>query len=228
MSNRNRAERPAAPPLVLASGSPRRHEYLALLGAPFRIQAPDVPEEPQPGERPTDLALRLSLAKAEAVAARFPEDLVLAADTIVVLEGRVLGKPADPAEAVAMLRALGGREHVVYTALALVRGRDGLRRRDLAGTPVRMAPYTEEEIARYVATGDPLDKAGAYAIQAEGFSPVERFRGCYANVVGLPMCHLYRTLGTLGYKTPVHPLDACPLAAAQGCPWSHGILHAAP
>ncbi len=226
MSNRNRADRPAALPLVLASGSPRRREYLALLGARFRVRAPAVPEAPRPGERPADLALRLSLAKAEEVAARHPEDLVLAADTIVVLEGRVLGKPAGPAEALEMLRALRGREHTVYTALALARGRDGLRRRDIAATPVRMAPYTDEEIARYVATGDPLDKAGAYAIQAVGFAPVERFRGCYANVVGLPMCHLYRSLEALGHATPIHPLDACPLAAAQGCPWAYGILHA--
>jgi len=211
---------------VLASGSPRRRELLGLLGARFRLEVPDVPEDPLSGERPPALALRLSLAKAEAVAARFPADLVIAADTIVVLGERVLGKPADPPEALRMLRALRGREHLVYTALALVGRGDGLRLQELAATPVRMANYSDEELARYVASGDPLDKAGAYAIQAESFAPVARFQGCYANVVGLPMCHLYRALRALGRPTPVHPLDACPLAAAQGCPWSHAITQA--
>lgn len=196
------------------------------MGLRFRIASPDVPEDERPGEPPEALALRLSTDKARSVAATDADPLVVAADTIVVDDGRVLGKPMDADEATRMLRHLRGRRHRVLTGLAIVRASDGWLCRQLASTPVHMAHYSERAIAEYVAGGDPLDKAGAYAIQSAVLNPVARVVGCYANVVGLPMCHLYRALALAGVRAPVHPLDACPLAVSQGCPWSREITSA--
>ncbi|NLD44379.1 MAG: septum formation protein Maf [Chloroflexi bacterium] len=234
MSNRNqnsaarRGPAGATASITLASGSPRRRDLVGLLGLPHSIEVPDVPEVQLPGEQPADLALRLSLEKALAVALWRPHDVVLAADTIVVLDGVILGKPEDAAEAVGMLRRLRNRVHLVYTGLAIVREDSGVRCQQLACTPVRMANYSEEALAAYVATGDPLDKAGAYAIQAETFAPVAGLEGCYTNVVGLPLCHLYRGLRALGLLVPAHPLEVCPQAVGAGCPWAADILSARP
>ena len=177
-------------PLILASGSPRRREFMEMLGLPFTIQTADIDETPHPGESPTDLVLRLSRAKGAAVAQQVPHALVIAADTIVVLDDEILGKPSDPADAHRMLRRLNGREHSVMTAVSLQHHQTGRQTTHLSQTLVRMRPYTEPEIAAYVASGDPMDKAGAYAIQNPDFAPVAGLSGCYAGVVGLPLGHL--------------------------------------
>ncbi len=173
------------PDLILASKSPRRQQLLAALGLTFSIDAADVDETPLPGEQPDALVCRLCRTKAQAVAARYPGRIILAADTTVVLDGALLGKPADPAEAAAMLQALCGRTHQVYTAVCLAA--NGTLTASLSRSDVTMRPYSDAEIATYVATGDPLDKAGAYAIQHPCFSPVAAWEGCYASIMGLPL-----------------------------------------
>ena len=139
-------------------------------------------------------------AKPATVAGRSPlDDIIIAADTTVVDEGQILGKPANAYEAESMLRRLRGREHQVFTALAVVRRSEGFLALDWCVTQVPMRTYSDEEMYAYIATGDPLDKAGAYAIQHPDFSPVANLEGCYANVMGLPLCHLKRTLDAAGY-----------------------------
>lgn len=211
--------------IVLASASPRRSELLGALGLGFRVMPAEADESPRPGESPARLARRLAEAKAAAVTRLPVNDLVIAADTLVVLDGEVLGKPCDAQEASDMLWRLRAREHAVMTALALAEPTSGQVLVQLARTGVLMRPYSREEIAAYVATDDPLDKAGAYAIQHPAFAPVARITHCYANVVGLPLCHLVRGIRRLGRETPRHPLDACPYALEHGgCPWSQAIL----
>ena len=173
------------PRLVLASQSPRRCALLAGLGVRFDADAGDVDETPLPGERPDALACRLCQAKAAAVAARHPGATILAADTMVALDDMLLGKPADASEAAAMLRLLRGRTHQVYTAVCVAQ--DGSLVARLSVSDVTMRPYSDAEIAAYVATGDPLDKAGAYAIQHPLFAPVAAWTGCYAGIMGLPL-----------------------------------------
>ena len=186
---------------ILASSSPRRRELLARLGIDFDIIKPDVDETRHPGEDPFDYAARLSRTKAEIVAQQARSDAaVLAADTVVVLAadtvgvmddapGEILGKPADADEARAMLRRLRGRAHTVCTAftLRINGGGPGQTVTHLERTLVYMRAYTDAEIDAYIATGDPFDKAGSYAIQHEGFHPVDRIEGDYDNVVGLPL-----------------------------------------
>jgi len=174
------------------------------------------------------LVSRLSLSKAMAAAHCDEPEIVIAADTLVVLEGRVLGKPRDAGHAVEMLARLRGRMHLVYSGLTMLDVRQNRVINEIVETPVWMRAYSDEEIAAYVASGDPTDKAGAYAIQHPSFMPVERIEGCYANVMGLPLCHVYRGLAALKELPPVHPLDSCPQAVAQGCPWAAGILGARP
>ena len=184
---------------MLASASPRRRELLALLGLPFVVAAADVDETPAPGETAARLAARLAAAKALAVAgtAALPDPLVIGADTVVVLDGAVRGKPAGPVEAQAALRALRGRGHHVLTALALAaRGRTIWQA--ATETRVDMRSYGDEEIEAYVGSGGPFDKAGGYAIQDPTFQPVLRIVGCYPNVVGLPLCALVRGLRASG------------------------------
>jgi MAF protein len=193
----------AQPQLILASNSPRRRQLLALAGWPFSVSAADVDETPYPNESPAGYVLRLAEAKARAVAAtRLAADqLVLAADTTVVDGSEILGKPANAVEAVAMLKRLRGHTHQVYSGIALLRLPDGLLLTDLCVTPVPMRDYSDEEILAYVQTGDPLDKAGAYAIQHPQFHPVASLDGCYASVMGLPMCHVL----LLMRKMNIHP-----------------------
>lgn len=171
--------------LVLASASPRRRDLLAGLQLDFEVRSAEIDESALTDELPEDHVLRLARAKAQAVA--WPGELVLAADTVVVLEGRILGKPADPAEAHQMLSSLTGREHDVYTGVALFEpDRDTL----VSATDrseVRIAALDKDEISWYVSTGEPLDKAGSYAIQGLGALFVERVVGNYTNVVGLPL-----------------------------------------
>lgn len=186
-----------ARPLLLASASPRRRALLAMVGIPHTVQPADVDETPPPGLEPAALVRHLAAEKALAHAHARPADLFLGADTIVVLDGEVLNKPADAAEAKAMLRRLSGRTHTVFTGLALVHLATARRLKLHEATDVTFAPLTDDEIDAYVATGSPLDKAGAYGIQDDrGALYVERIDGDYYTVVGLPLHRLYHTLKT--------------------------------
>lgn len=196
-------------PLVLASNSPRRRQLLALAGRSFSLQPASIDEQPFPGEHPGAYVLRLARGKARAAGAGQLAGLFLGADTTVALGMEILGKPADGKEAAEMLRRLRGREHTVYTAIALYDPRRGLERSEVCASRVPMRAYSQAEIETYVASGDPLDKAGAYAIQHAGFHPVEEFRGCFASVMGLPLCHLERALRSLGAGSPADVAAAC-------------------
>jgi septum formation protein len=174
--------------LVLASASPRRRELLAQAGFTFDVISADVPEVRKPGEDPIRFVTRLAREKAEAVLANHPvtpDTMILGADTIVLVDDEVLGKPQDAADAARMLRLLSGQTHQVITGVCLAKGRE--RQRAAEVTFVRFATLSDEEIAEYVATGEPLDKAGAYAIQGRAGRWVPRIHGCYFNVVGLPL-----------------------------------------
>ncbi len=197
------------PSLILASTSPRRRELLGLLGLEFEATSPQVDEAPLPDEAPDELVMRLSRLKAASVAGNptCPGVPVVAADTIVVFRGRVIGKPGSPDEAVDILRMLRGRHHMVYSGVTVMLGAHGVT--DLARTRVIMRDYPDSEIEAYVATGDPLDKGGAYAIQNTGFSPVKAIEGCWANVMGLPLCHLARLLSQFGVALPNDVPAAC-------------------
>lgn len=173
------------PGLVLASGSPRRREFLSLLGLRFAVRPPEVDETPLPGEAPRRYVERLAAAKARAAAG--DGEVVIAADTTVVVDGDILGKPADAEEASAMLARIAGRWHEVLTAVAVAAPSRAEPAMGVASTHVRMAAMAPERIAWYVATGEPFDRAGAYAIQGLGALLVEEVRGNYTNVVGLPL-----------------------------------------
>jgi septum formation protein len=172
--------------IVLASGSPRRRQLLEMLGIPHTVDPADVPEREEPGELPETMAIRLARAKARAVLARHPDAAVLAADTVVAVDGRLLGKPADTGDAERMLTTLAGRDHRVVTAVALALP-DGrvLERHDV--TRVWFRSLTPEQIRAYVATGDPLDKAGSYGVQSVGAVLIERVDGDFFGVMGLPV-----------------------------------------
>jgi septum formation protein len=186
----------ARPVLVLASASPRRRQLLASLGLHPEIRPAHIDESARDGERPVEYVARVAREKAEAVAA--PGELVLAADTTVRLGERLLGKPANPAEARSMLAAIAGREHEVLTGVALLEA-GGKPATVVESTRVRMAPMSEEEIRWYAETGEPLDKAGSYAIQDLGSLFVDAIDGNYTNVVGLPLPAVYRLFDDLGY-----------------------------
>ena len=186
--------------LILASRSPRRRQLLAHLGLPFRVVIPQVEEDVAPVAtgKPEELAEALALAKAGAVARDESEGIVIAADTIVVDGDTILGKPADGSEAAVILRRLRGKTHRVITGLAVVDAGSGQRAASHVVTAVHMRHYSDGDIAAYVARGDPLDKAGAYAIQDEQFQPVASYHGCYCNVVGLPLKALVSLLRRAG------------------------------
>jgi septum formation protein len=171
--------------IVLASGSPRRRQLLEMLGIPFRVVAPHVQETLGAAEQPEAYVTRLAREKARSVAAREPGAVVLAADTTVVLRGRVFEKPATPAEAVEMLNRLQGRKHQVLTAVAVAR--DDRVEHALDATDVTFRRLSSQQLEDYVATGEPLDKAGAYAIQGKGAALVEGIRGDFFGVMGLPL-----------------------------------------
>jgi septum formation protein len=177
--------------LVLASRSPRRQEILRQAGIPFTVRAADVDETPLHRERPEDYVRRLAEVKALAVA-REPGEIVLGADTTVVIDGEMLAKPADAADARRMLQLLAGRRHDVLTGICLHRENDLVR--DWASTSVWFARMTSSEIEAYVASGEPMDKAGGYAIQGLASKFITKIEGCYFNVVGLPVSLVYRHL----------------------------------
>lgn len=192
----------ANPRLVLASASPRRRQILDVLGIPFDPIELDVDETPHPGEAPGEVAHRLAVAKAEAGATRYPAALVLGADTVVALDGEALGKPSSAGEAVETLQRLRGRAHRVISRVALAwAGELGEKievSSRVATTEVWMRNYTDDEIREYVASGDPFDKAGSYAIQHPTFRPVEWIAGCFLNVVGLPLPEVVELLRAAG------------------------------
>ena len=189
------------PELVLASASPRRSALLNQVGLTFRVQVSELGEGGEmafPGEAPEPHAARLALAKARDVATRLGEGLVIGADTVVVLEERILGKPADPTAAKAFLLALSGRTHRVVSGVAVVDAATGRSEVATAVTSVQMRPFDAAEAEAYVATGEPMDKAGAYGIQERGALLVEAIQGDYCNVVGLPLVLLVNLLQRFG------------------------------
>lgn len=186
--------------LILASSSPRRAEILANAGLPFSVLSSAVDESPNPGETPAALVQRLANAKADLVTARaVGPAIVVGADTVVVLDDKILGKPRSSDEARHMLQQLSGRTHSVLTGVAMVRLPDGERRQFTESTLVHFRPVTQEEISSYLATEEPHDKAGAYAIQGQAGRYIPRIEGCYFNVVGLPLSRVLTELHSLGW-----------------------------
>ena len=191
--------------LILASSSPRRAEILANAGLPFSVLSSAVDESPYPSEAPAALVQRLANAKADLVTARaVGPAIILAADTVVVLDDKILGKPSSAEDARHMLQQLSGRTHSVLTGVALIRLPDGERRQFIESTLVHFRPITDEELSSYLATQEPYDKAGAYAIQGQAGRYIPRIEGCYFNVVGLPLSRVLTELQTLGW--PENPL----------------------
>jgi septum formation protein len=178
--------------LILASGSPRRRDFLAELGLVFEVRVTDIDETPRPGEDPVDFVARLAREKAQDV--DLPGAWVLGADTAVVVDGEILGKPGDEEEACAMLMRLSGRWHEVWTGFSLCRQATNESYTKTVCTKVRFLPLTPELCRAYVRTGEPLDKAGAYGIQGKGCFLVPEISGSYTNVVGLPMTEVLEAL----------------------------------
>jgi septum formation protein len=228
------------PMLVLASNSPRRRQLLASGGWDFSVVAAQVDERVQPGELPDAYVLRLAENKARAAVGLLSppvphQTLIIAADTTVVapdedeklspaldandseFQPQILGKPADSQEAEAMLRRLRGRTHQVLTGLAVLRASDGRLLKDVCITDVSMRNYSDAAMMAYIASGDPLDKAGAYAIQHAEFRPVENLHGCYANVMGLPLCYLMRMLEAFDVPMDVDIAHSCQTTLDYPC-----------
>ena len=205
------------PDLILASASPRRKELLSRLGYPFEILESGVPEDEPSGMTPREVVQFLAALKADAVAEKLECGTILAADSVIDLDGQILGKPEDHADAILMLKKLGGRTHRVVTGVCLLACGREMRSLFSVATQVDMKAYSDEEISRYVDSGEPMDKAGAYAVQGLGGKLVASVHGCYNNVVGLPLCEVVRHLACFGL-----PLDTrrvyCTLPSGEPCP----------
>ena len=210
--------------LVLASSSPRRRELIAALDLPVEVRSSGLDEgPPYDGERPDEHVVRLSREKAREVARSTGDAAVLAADTSVVVDGAVLGKPADEQEATRMLKLLRGRDHEVITGVTILHGESGRAVSSSRSTRVTLRGYSDREIEEYVLSGEPMDKAGAYAVQDPDFRPASRLEGCYLNAMGLPLCDVLTILHTLGiparvrtdWRLPEQCVD-CPIAAQAG------------
>jgi len=218
------------PKLYLASNSPRRKELLSLVVWEYTLLPSQVDEAPLSNEDGVEYVKRIAKSKAFRAGSQAGVDgVIIAADTAVIdrdASGKteILGKPGNQNEAVEMLRSLRGHTHQVFTAISILRTQNGTIRSDLCATDVPMRNYGDEEIDSYVSSGDPLDKAGAYAIQHAGFHPVERLQGCFANVMGLPLCHLSRSLTHLGITTTVDVPRACQAALEYDCPVFQQVL----
>jgi MAF protein len=211
--------------LILASGSPRRQDLIQLLGLPWQVMIADIDESSVEHPDPTVNAVLTARLKAEAVAPLTPEDaVIIAADTMVVLDQEVLGKPADAESARTMLLQLRGRTHRVVSGLVIINKGTEQTVSDVAAIDVPMRLYTNQEIETYIATGDPFDKAGAYAIQHPGFHPVKFFDDCFAGVVGLPLCHLVRSLKKCGITPQTDVPAACQSHNQYQCPVFERIL----
>jgi MAF protein len=207
----------AMPALLLASGSPRRRELLALLGIAFEVVIPDVQEHTVGSGNAREIALRLARMKAEAVAKIRQRKVIVAADTVVALRGKAMGKPLDAVAAWAMLDTLRSQEHQVISGLAVFDPTSQTIALQAVETQVWMRNYQDQDISGYIARGEPFDKAGGYAIQDQIFHPVERIEGCYTNVMGLPLCHLYLELEEMGFPLLTSPLQACEAYIRQPC-----------
>lgn len=188
--------------LILASASPRRQQLLGQLGLPFTVVVADIDERPHPAEAPLPYVKRMALTKAQQIAQRHPEAFVLGADTIVTIDAEILGKPRDIAHARHMLQRLSGQEHSVVTGLALLQHSTQRTLCDTVSTRVRFRVLTPDDIATYLATEEPFDKAGAYAIQGGGEAFVATVDGCYTNVVGLPVQRTAALLQDVGFIVP--------------------------
>jgi septum formation protein len=186
------------PKFILASSSPRRRELLASIGIDFEVIPSDVPEIHAEGEAPEEYVARLSRDKAQRIATQHPSRWVIAADTTVLLGDQLLEKPADRIDAERMLATIAGKTHVVYTGVTLQNVERDYRETRVAESEVRMLPLSGEEIAWYVRTGEPLDKAGAYAVQGVGAMFIDSIHGSYTNVVGLPLATLFLMLRKAG------------------------------
>lgn len=202
---------PEMPPLVLASGSPRRREWLSALGLPFDVIPSGVDETPPAGATPPAVAEALALVKARDVGARHLDAYVIGSDTLVTIDGAILGKPTGAADAARMLRTLRGRTHQVATGVALVppRAAGGATQSFVAVADVTMHPFTEVTMSAYLATDEPYDKAGSYAVQGAGGALVAGIGGCYTCVVGFPICRVAALLRDAGYTFPHDPAAAC-------------------
>jgi len=208
--------------LILASSSPRRRELLASLGLTFSILPADLDETILPGEEPGPMTLRLAQAKATLLASQQPAAYVIGADSTVALGQAALGKPHHAATAAAMLRSLRGSTHQVITSVSVTRA-GVYQASEMVSTTVLMREYDEAEIAAYIAGGDPFDKAGAYAIQHQGFHPVASIEGCYSNVMGLPLCVVYSALLAVGFSPDRCALRLCS-SYANTCPRASLLL----
>lgn len=208
---------------VLASNSPRRKQLFGLGGWDFTVIVADIDETPFEDESPREYVLRLAQAKALAIQPRAESDaVILGSDTTVVDGNEILGKPVDEADTRRMLKQLRGRVHQVYTAIAILR--DGKIVTDLSITDVPMRDYSDAEIEAYIQTGDPMDKAGAYAIQHPEFKPVSVLEGCRASVMGLPMCHVLRTLRQFDIAGSADVPAACQSLLQYDCKVSPAVL----
>lgn len=212
-------------PLILASASPRRRQIVALLDLPYSVTVSPIDEDAISAtyDGPNEgLARWLAVEKARGILPHAADQIVITADTTVLLDGASLGKPRDAAHARELLLSLRDRWHRVVTGVAVSAIVDGepLIHSASCTTPVLMRPYSEEEIAAYIASGDPMDKAGAYGIQHPGFQPTACIDGCYLNVVGLPLCTLVNLLAEFG----VHPATPRLTPSGSACPWSPHCL----
>ena len=204
--------------LVLASASPRRRELLAEMGLKFEIVPSDVPEEPKPGEPAEEVVRRLSADKALAVASNVEQGLVIGADSMVVLEGQVIGKPSDAADARRMLLRLRGTRHQVATGVTVVDAASGHYLSDSMTSNITLRDLSDREIDASIASGTPLDKAGAYAVQDTDLRPAQSWDGCYSNIVGLPLCRLGEMLAELGYTLPPDWSENVARVCGDSCP----------
>jgi septum formation protein len=210
--------------ILLASNSPRRKELLALTGWEYRVISADVDEKLVAGEEPLAYVRRMAQEKSCQVIHVGKGDLLLTADTVVIDREDILGKPVSPADAVRILKRLRGHEHLVVTSLVVRQDNPQRVARDECHSKVCMREYDAEEIDAYVASGDPMDKAGAYAVQNRKFHPVTDFHGCFANVMGMPLCHLVRTLRAFGMEAGLDIPEACQRYLQYDCAISAQIL----
>lgn len=215
--------------LLLASNSPRRRELMALGNWKVAGIVPEVDETRLVGESPADYVSRLAVAKARAALPASPsEACIVAADTAVVDGDQVLGKPSDAADAERMLRQLRARAHQVFTGVAVMLAASGEMVTDVCITDVPMRDYSDAEIRSYLASGDSMDKAGAYGIQHAGFHPVRDMRGCFASVMGLPLCHVLRLLMRFQAVSQPDLPKRCQAHLDYACPVSDAILRGEP
>jgi len=210
---------------ILASNSPRRKELLGLFGHPFVVIPADVDESLNPGETPANYVARLAQNKAGVIENSYPKaTLILAADTTVADGDEILGKPIDSADAERMLRQLRGRIHQVYTAITILFPLDQIKKNLLCRTQVPMRNYSDQELEDYLCSGDPMDKAGAYAIQNLHFHPVENFSGCFASVMGFPLCHFSYGIRNFQPNKILNIANACQKHLQYQCPIHERVL----